>query len=175
MSCCFISFVTCPEIAGIETALHFSDCSSRSCGHRNAGCLPRLFPLLSRLPVYLSLKSSLVSSPPCLPFFLSLSLPWGDDSGSSGKSLINTETLFYFFNKNAVAFLSLSSSLLFLAFNTLLRFSKHQSDFWRVLCLAEEKRPRQDPLLYQNRWWWHTLSTLSRPYAQYGFEPSQIN
>lgn len=127
MSCCFISFVTCPEIAGIETALHFSDCSSRSCGHRNAGCLPRLFPLLSRLPVYLSLKSSLVSSPPCLPFFLSLSLPWGDDSGSSGKSLINTETLFYFFNKNAVAFLSLSSSLLFLAFNTLLRFSKHQT------------------------------------------------
>lgn len=43
MSCCFILFVTCPEIAGVETALHFSDCRSRSCGHRNSGCLPRFF------------------------------------------------------------------------------------------------------------------------------------
>lgn len=61
MSCCFISFVTCPEIVGIETALHFSDCSSRSCGHRNAASLPRLLPLLSVSPSIS--HSSLLSFP----------------------------------------------------------------------------------------------------------------
>lgn len=164
MSCCFISFVTCPEIVGIETALHFSDCSSRSCGHRNAACLPRLLPLRA---VSLSISHSSLLSFPHLgaynPSFSRSLCPEAMTPALLGNLWLTLRSFFfsYFFfsfTKKAVSFPSFSSSLLFLTFSTLLRFSKHQSDLWREV-------QETDPLLYQKGWWWHTLSTFRRPHT----------